>query len=306
MGIYINEIEPTFYVGNESNVSGYCEDNLVYPSSQPHDYSQDYLTFRALESGTFKLSNNALNYSLDGGTTWATLAANTASPTIASGETIMFKAQLTPSGSAGIGTFSSTGRYDVEGNIMSLLYGDNFIGQTSLSGKRYAFCKLFTGSNVVSAENLVLPATTLTGDCYNWLFNACSLLTKAPELPATTLAVYGYSGMFRFCTSLTNPPELPSTTMTQLCYNSMFEGCTSLEKAPDLPATTLVDRCYNWMFNGCTSLKYIKMLGTTIPSSSLTKWVENVSPTGTFVKSSSATIGTGINGIPSGWEVENI
>ena len=35
----------------------------------PHDYSQDYLTFVALESGTFNFSGNSINYSLDNGFT---------------------------------------------------------------------------------------------------------------------------------------------------------------------------------------------------------------------------------------------
>jgi len=44
----------------------------------------------------------------------------------------------------GIGKFTnSTASFDIEGNIMSLLYGDNFEGQTNLTGKTNAFIYIF-------------------------------------------------------------------------------------------------------------------------------------------------------------------
>jgi len=50
------------------NVS-YCEDdNEVHYNPYVHDYSQDYLTFVALEDGTFTLTRN-VSYSLDNGET---------------------------------------------------------------------------------------------------------------------------------------------------------------------------------------------------------------------------------------------
>ena len=163
---------------------------------------------------------------------------------------------LTPDSGDGIGTFSSTGNFNVSGNIMSLYYGDEFIGQKDLTGKNFAFCVLFSGCNkLVNAENLILPATTLTDNCYAYMFNDCTSLTSAPSiLPATTLTNYCYSGMFNGCTSLTIAPELPATTLDSNCYESMFYSCTSLVKAPQLPATTLAYGCYYGMFQGCTSL----------------------------------------------------
>ena len=90
------------------------------------------------------------------------------------------------------------------------------------------------------------------------------------------------------------------------CYFCMFQGCTSLTKAPELPATTLVYNCYFIMFMNCTSLNYIKMLATHIPSSCMEYWVYGVAPSGTFVKDASATLPTGIDGIPDGWTVETV
>lgn len=299
-----------------------------------HDYSKDYLTFVAKESGTFTFSGNSINYSLDSGSTWTTLASNTPTPSIAAGDKILWKATLTPLEYIGVGRFSSTGQFDAEGNAMSLLYGDNFIGEDDLTGKNYAFYYLFSGStNMVSAENLSLPATTLANFCYGFMFDGCTSLTTAPVLPATTLASDCYSHMFALCTSLTTAPELPATTLANWCYSSMFYGCTGLTSAPELPATTLASNCYQGMFNrcsslttapelpattlvnwcyanmfyGCTKLKYIKCLATDISASSCTDgWVYNVALFGTFVKAASMTGWTrGYNGIPSNWTVQN-
>ena len=249
-------------------------------------YPQQYLTFEAIDSGTFKFSGNAVSYSVDNGNTWTELPSDTDSPTVSAGNKIMFKATLSTSSIYDVRTFLSTRRFNAMGNPMSLLYGDDFVGQTNLSGKSYAFKNLFSGcTGLTSAENLSLPATTLANYCYNQMFYGCTSLTTAPQLPATTLAQSCYSSMFQGCTSLTTAPSLPATTLADTCYHSMFYGCTSLTTAPtlsattlatyccrnmfsnctslttapSLPATTLVDHCYYYMFSGCTSL-------TTAPS----------------------------------------
>ena len=237
----------------------------------PYDYSQDYLTFRALEGGTFTLtipSNvdttciTSVSYSLDNGETWTT-TENTSSaitittPTVQTGDTVLWKG----SGSAmGINStnnkysyFSSTGNYSASGNIMSLLYGDVFSGESALS-VNYAFASLFKTNKLVDASNLALPATTLADSCYTYMFYGCTGLTAAPALPATTMMYGCYDAMFAGCTALTTAPVLPATTLAQYCYSNMFQGCTSLTTAPALPATTLVSQCYYHMFEGCTGL----------------------------------------------------
>jgi hypothetical protein len=288
-----------------------CKDTgevLYNPKPKPHDYSQDYLTFVAEEGGTFKFSGNSVNYSVDNGATWTTLANNTNTPTISAGNKIMFKATLTPASWVGIGTFSSTGRFTAQGNVMSLLYGDNFIGQTSLSGKDYAFYELFSNcTGLTSAENMSLPATTLAEACYFNMFYGCTSLTTAPELPATTLAGGCYGAMFSGCTSLTTAPSvLPATTLENSCYSNMFNGCTSLTTAPVLPATALELYSCSYMFSGCTNLNSITCLATRISASNCTfLWVKGVASTGTFYKNPNMTGWTaGIDGIPSGWAGE--
>lgn len=262
------------------------EDGGVKYNPKP-DYSKEYLTFVALEDGTFNFKNiydnpQTIDYSLDGGETWTTLANKANTPTIHQGEKIMWRKHFSIS-SAGFGRFGSTGKYNVEGNVMSIPYGDDFIGQETISiYMPNTFMYLFSGcTGVTSAENLSLPATTLTSGCYN--------------------------AMFKDCTSLVSSPALPATTLAENCYYSMFRNCTSLTSAPELPASTLANNCYSTMFYGCSSLNYIKMLATDISASlCLNNWVNGVASTGTFVKSASQTsLPSGASGIPENWTVQN-
>lgn len=250
------------------NVS-YCNDTLYevhYNGCPPRDYSKDYFTFMALENGTFKLSGNSVNYSIDNGKTWRYLESETDSPTVTAGNKILWRASLTPQSNKGIGTFSSSGRFKAEGNPMSLLYSSNFTGWTSLDGKDNAFARLFwAATGLTSAENLVLLATKLGKSSYAYMFYGCTSLTKVPPvLPATALTYSCYYGMFWGCTSLTTAPVLPATRLSDnICCYGMFADCASLTSAPELLPITLTDSCYRGMFSGCTSLKETPVLSAT-------------------------------------------
>ena len=160
---------------------------------------------------------------------------------------------------------SIIGTSKIGGNIMSLLYGDQFADKTSFpSGSTYNFKCLFSNNtNLVDASELLLPATTLASECYDHMFNSCYSLTAAPALPATTLATRCYNSMFRYCTSLTAAPALPATTLAYWCYSNMFNECNALTSAPSLPATTLTTSCYDSMFYGCRSLTQAPALPAT-------------------------------------------
>ena len=264
-----------------------------------------YLTFEAIDNCQFSVNRNTVSYSIDNGTTWL---SGYRTSTIQAGNKVIFKANLTPMSNYGIGTFSSTGRFKAMGNPMSLLYGDDFRGRTDLTEKNYAFSNLFSGcTGLTSAENLSLPATTLTTYCYNSMFRGCTSLTTAPELLATTMATACYASMFSGCTSLATAPTLPATTLAQGCYISMFKNCTSLTTAPELPVTTLTYDCYYQMFQGCTNLSSITCLATSISAyNCTTNWVDGVAASGTFIKVDSMTSWTtGNNGIPTGWTVKD-
>ena len=270
-----------------------------------YDYSQDYLTFVAKSSGTFNFSGyssgstaNTIQYSTDNGETWSE-ASTSATINVNSGDKVMWKgSDMTPAPApqpweggkpdVGLGLFSaSTATFDVEGNIMSLLYGDNFVGETTINVNRI-FASLFRQSKCIDVNNLVLPtvmsasactsmfagctglttapqliATTLADYCCNSMFSGCTSLTTAPQLQATNLATNCYGYMFVGCTGLTTAPQLPATTLANFCYSGMFIGCDGLTTAPQLPATTLANYCYNSMFNGCDGLTTAPQLPAT-------------------------------------------
>lgn len=286
----------------------YYENNLIWPLN-PLPYEQQYLTFEALDDTTFTCGNANAQYSLDNGATWTTLNAGTNSPTVYRGRRIMWKytiPQSTWTHERGVCYFTSTGRFDVFGNIMSLLYGDNFYGEYDLTGKDWIFFATFSGCNIVNASNLILPATTLSKHCYEFMLDDCYLLTGAPTLPATTLADYCYYGLFDHCLSLTNAPALPATTLANHCYNGMFMY-TNIKTAPLLPATTLADYCYYLMFFEASQLNYVKCLATDISATSCTtRWLDGVASSGTFVKDANTTWPSGYSGIPANWTTQNV
>ena len=311
---------------------------------------QTYLTIQSLEDNNtigFKCNLNnvkrTISISTDNGVTWTGKTSSTSGKILATlntGEKMLIKGDNSSYAMSGTtegsyNYFTSTKQFVLEGNIMSLINSTNFENLNTLTSERTFYRLFYNCSKLVSAENLLLPAMTLTRDCYGSMFVSCTSLTTAPALPATALADYCYAGMFHNCSSLTTAPELPATTLANYCYRYMFwqctslttatelpattlaEGCyqemfavcTSLTTAPALPATTLVDNCYNGMFTVCTSLNYIKAMFLTDPNYQSNNvytldWVRDVAASGTFVKNSQATWNlTGNDGIPTGWTV---
>ena len=236
--------------------------------------SEKYLTFNISSAGTINwaASNHSvaktIEYKLNDGD-WVSIRSTTGSTApkinVVAGDKVQFRGNNATYGSSSsyYNTFSgSTAEFEVEGNIMSLINPTDFSTLTALSSD-YTFNYLFTDcTGLTSAENLILPATTLANYCYRCMFQNCSSLTTVPKLPATTLAENCYIGMFGNCTSLTTAPELPANTLADYCYTNMFYGCTNLTTAPALPATTLANGCYEHMFDNCASL-------TAVPSNYL-------------------------------------
>lgn len=131
---------------------------------------------------------------------------------------------------------------------LDYLWGQQFPGEGSMSDMLFA-----NFTELVSAKDLVFPADYTIS--YSFLFQNCTGLVTPPSiLPATTLSENCYGSMFDSCTSLTSAPELPATTLADSCYNTMFVGCSSLTTCPELPATNLPQFCYANMFQDCTSL----------------------------------------------------
>ena len=315
-----------YYGGNEIS-KAYMGNNLVWEKEEINPFIKEYFTIQSLADNntiTFnkvidnvKLPDKPIKYSKDLNT-WTDISFVSGGKSrivLNRGEKLYLKGNNSTYGRVVIGSrynyyshaqILATKNIDVMGNIMSLVYGDNFINNNNIESS-FTFLQLFYGNiKLVNAKDLILPATTLTDYCYYGMFNGCEALTTAPALPATTLAKSCYSNMFYHCKPLTTAPALPATTLTAYCYSGMFEKCFALTAAPELPATTLTDYCYSGMFWDCYNLKYIKAMFTTTPQTYYTSnWVSGVSSNGTFVKNSAATWNvTGTYGIPSGWTVQ--
>ena len=174
------------------------------------------LTFISQESGnTFTFTSPldadcnpiiaSVQYSTNGGSTWRTLRSGESSPSITKGGKIMWRANFfdtTVTRFSTLGRFTSTKKFEAEGNINSLFYKEDFSGQTN----GLYFMGLFSGcTGLTTAENLILPALDVTG--------------------VTSSA---YENMFRDCTNLTTAPELPAYFIGLSCYKRMFYGCSSL------------------------------------------------------------------------------
>ena len=189
------------------------------------------------------------------------------------------------------------GLVDIYGNIMSLSYGDDFIGQTvfkfsytqtdeaklhlPMFGRVSSDFEWFY-KDIRHAGNLILPATTLTSSCYEEMFAGCSNLITAPKLPATKL--------------------------TNDCYMGMFSHCISLIQAPELPATILAKRCYWGMFLGCSNLNYVKCLATDMSADSCVYEFlgHEMSYYGTFVRADGVNWSDTNADIPNGWDIINV
>lgn len=181
-------------------------------------------------------------------------------------------------------TMSFTGNHNIGGNIMSLLYGDNFEGQTTISTQHSnTFSNLFESNTfLIDASDLLLPATTVSRDTYGNMFKGCTNLTAAPAiLPATTLAQTG-------------------------SYISMFEGCSSLGNAPVLMVEYIKAYDLYTMFKGCTLIDKIVTYANTVENNGTTNWLQNVAATGDFyaLGSTNWTINSP-SGVPVGWTLHH-
>ena len=242
------------------------------------------LTFRATQDGstvTLRKSGSptgSFQTSMDGGKTWVNYTLNTAIA-LNIGEEVSFRAKSDRTSDQDANNyfyFMMTGKIEAWHNVMSLYRTNDF--STYDTVVKFAF---------------------------NFLFNGCKSLTKAPVLPATTLASDCYSTMFS-STSLTEAPALPATTLPYACYYVMFNGCQSLTKAPELTANTLTNRCCWQMFGGCSSLNEVRCkIPSSYSSSQISSytsgWLSNVSPTGTFYTNADANWPSGVSGIPTSW-----
>lgn len=304
---YTNYFSGSFFLTN--SIGNYIEATDVVGTSSTYTLTLDTpplltpLTFEAVEAGaqvtfTINVATGPVEYSTDG-TNWSAYTSATPITLAAIGDKVMFRGTNAAYGDNSQNSIISCDKECyIYGNIMSLIKAEGFETETTLPAG-YTFKMLFQENAKIknhtdATKYLVLPATTLTDDCYSYMFSNCVLLETAPELPATTL--------------------------TKNCYYFMFSGCQSLTTAPVLPAKELKSGCYAFMFDDCSSLNYLKCLATSIASdaevSPTFKWLNGVPAGGIFVVADKTKYGAGlfwdpVSGdpnkceAPSGWTVKN-
>lgn len=246
------------------------------------------LNFKAITASTISMKSNAataptLEYSTDGVNylTWNHTTDNGYEVydiiNLAEGDIVYFRGSNATMGSGdnNYSKFIMTGSVEGAGSVMSLL--DN------------------TGeSGIISYDY-----------CFKRLFYQCTAMTKAPDLTATTLTKSCYDGMFNGCSNMVQGPVILANELGQHSFAYTFGNCSSLKKIVIPSEQAVPFGCFIATFYLCGQLSEIEVHVTGWTESYASGWVNGVSATGTFRKPSGTTIPEGINGIPSGWTVEN-
>lgn len=260
------------------------------------------LTIEATIAGSVTwVSTASVQYRKNDGE-WTTIVQNSAIP-LEVGDKLQFKGNL-PGHSSNPFSNTSSLRYKIYGNMMSLLNDSSFENLTVLPSSNCFRDFFYANKAIVNSENLKLPAMTLTESCYSGLFKRCSNMVKAPkELPAITAARFCYDAMFQECSALTTAPEIKLTTVVYYCCRDMFESCTSLEETPVLYALSTDTMTYATMFSGCTSLRKATVLVKNVGSYSLYGMFTGVGNTGTLYKNSQLASWPTGTGLPNTWTI---
>lgn len=258
------------------------------------DWSTEYLQFKIVDANpegksivykpnTGATQNNftaPIQYSINGGT-WTTIGDEVGTTytidNLSNGDVIRFKG-LNPTycldKNAEWGFSGSSIGFDVKGNIMSLIYGDNFSGQTAMTSA-WTFYQLFASTELLSSKDLVLPSIELTESCYRSMFgNSTSMTETMDVLPATIGANTCYAYMYNN-TRIKTAPVISISDVSQLtsaCTN-MFASCSALIRATSLTQGTLGNN-YAYFINGTQAFKNLYVLnGTQIPKPTSAFWI---------------------------------
>lgn len=243
--------------------AGECSATCTVTVAVPFSYGG--MCMEAVTGGTIGISNPnqfTIEYKVEN-KDWSSSSNTSITISVKAGERVWFRGQnatyTTGDSEKGFNLTSINcynGDFYLYGNMMSLIYGDEYEGKTELAGE-YTFYKLFSqNSRIVNHPTLdiELPATTLAPSCYRNMFYYCTKLTRAPKLPAKVLTEACYSSMFAYCSALKEFPEMAATDMAYMSCTWMMMR-SGIEEAPELPAINLARSCYEFMFMECPNLK---------------------------------------------------
>ena len=284
-------------------------------SPQPIDYGYFRIIPTANSTVTLVIGAAApamqIDYSVDDGVTWNSYTKSSSALNISvnatAGVPILWRGNGTKmaSGSSnGQYSYFSCGQpFDIEGDLNSLIFGNNYIENQNYAA--FSFPMLFRRSKVRYAHNCIIHCDVAGLKSFDSMFSNSTLETP-PVIKINTIGSASCVYMFSGCASLLYCPQMNITKLQSRCFANMFATCTSITEGMDLPALTLVDSCYSGMYQNCSNLAKIKMLATSINANRcLYNWVSGVAAEGTFIKNAKATwTTTGANGVPTGWTIQ--
>lgn len=228
--------------------------DLVVNSAPAIDYSQEYFFITAVSSGTLVPRADGtlpeVYYSIDK-ETWEIFDTTLS---VSPGDNIYFKANLIGNvGSNGNTRFLendinsepgiSTAKFNVSGNILSLLFSDNYLTETIGEEDYFTFWEFFDNLGVVDASNLILPNITIRY-CYGWMFKDCKDLVSAPVLPASVLEEGCYYEMFAGSSNLSSVSCLATDISASDCTSGWLWGVSetgTFTKAASMSSWTTGD-----------------------------------------------------------------
>ena len=186
-----------------------------------------------------------IEYSSDK-TNWSTLGTTSTTAltrTIAPGEKLYLRCKTNnwSDGTPNMYTNKIDGTSKIGGNIMSLLYGSSFNGQTTVKNRNQyrVFGAIFeNNTNLISAEKLII----------------------------TDALQFSCMSMFKGCTSLTTSPELLCATLETFCYDNLFAMCSSLNYIKCLATTFANQSTQNWLQGVSANGTFVNAAGATWPT----------------------------------------
>ena len=208
------------------------------------DYSQIPLTFEIISGGTIaweryggaSTDSKTIQYKKNDGE-WTSITSNTGNTkpyvNVVPGDIVVFKGNNNSyCYSPAYNKFSGSATFKAYGNILSLIYGDNYQTETELpSGNTvntlHNFDSLFwKNSGITDASNIIMPQNT-KNTCYHRMFEDCTNLEKAPTLPASQLEPYAYKYMFANCKKLSYVKCLATNMTASDCIANWLSSVAS-------------------------------------------------------------------------------
>ena len=261
LGNYTNGFSMSFISFPQTNTGTTSESKTVFQyfangSTPPIDYTQEYLTFEPISSAvTYSHGIQTFQYSLDDGETWSTCTTSQ-TVTVNVGQKMKLKGSFNNiNQDRDTNRFTATGgTWKAYGNLLSLLYGDTFASVTVLGKDGLLFC-FYHCQNLIDIDNLKIPITSITiTRGLRATFRDCGFSSVPSDLlPATTLSRECYMGTFEECANLVKAPLLPATTIPSYGYFAMFNNCTSLNEVTCLATSGIGGNKTQLFLNGVAS-----------------------------------------------------